>query len=75
MNLELIFDDPISSRPVINSPRFYGLFGEVKRQFERQEITHGAAGTFLRTIKTLMAKLKVWRLFYDVAWFLIASSE
>lgn len=49
----------VSFRPVINSPRFYGLFGEIKKQFERQEITHATASIFLRTAKTLMAKLKV----------------
>ncbi|ETW76226.1 hypothetical protein HETIRDRAFT_162985 [Heterobasidion irregulare TC 32-1] len=44
--------------PVINSPRFYSLFGQLKKQLEQQHVSHSSAGVFLHTLKTLMAKLK-----------------
>jgi hypothetical protein len=45
--------------PVIESKKFYTLFNELKKCLDQQPITHATAGEFLRTIKTLMAKLKV----------------
>ena len=45
--------------PVIQSTKFYYLFGALKTQFEKQPITHKSAGEFIRVLKMLMAKLKV----------------
>ena len=45
--------------PVIKTREFYKLFTALKRRLELQKISHPAAGEFLYTIKTLMAKLKV----------------
>ena len=45
--------------PVIQSTRFYELFGALKTRLERQPVTHKSAGEFLRVLKMLMAKLKV----------------
>jgi hypothetical protein len=45
--------------PVIESRQFYTLFPALKKQLDRQEVTHQTAGEFLHTLKTLMAKLKV----------------
>lgn len=45
--------------PVIESRQFYTLFQAVKKRLDMQPITHGKAGIFLQTMKTLMAKLKV----------------
>ena len=47
--------------PVIQSNRFYELFGALKNRLERQPVTHKSAGEFLRVLKMLMAKLKVRR--------------
>ncbi|KAI0290685.1 hypothetical protein BC826DRAFT_1176746, partial [Russula brevipes] len=44
--------------PVIESKEFYKLFTTLKRRLDLQKISHPTAGEFLRTIKTLMAKLK-----------------
>ncbi|KAI9453856.1 hypothetical protein BJY52DRAFT_1189313 [Lactarius psammicola] len=44
--------------PVIESRDFYKLFGTLKKRLDLQKISHPAAGEFLYTIKTLMAKLK-----------------
>ncbi|KAF8122279.1 hypothetical protein EV363DRAFT_1274846 [Boletus edulis] len=44
--------------PVIESKEFYTLFPAVKRQLDRQVVTHQSAGEFLHLMKTLMAKLK-----------------
>ncbi|KAF8428935.1 hypothetical protein L210DRAFT_3623712 [Boletus edulis BED1] len=44
--------------PVIESKEFYKLFPAVKRQLDRQAVTHRSAGEFLHLMKTLMAKLK-----------------
>ncbi|KAH9054525.1 hypothetical protein EDB87DRAFT_1580466 [Lactarius vividus] len=44
--------------PVIKSREFYKLFATLKRRLDLQKISHPAAGEFLHTIKTLMAKLK-----------------
>ncbi|KAI0317532.1 hypothetical protein OF83DRAFT_1171919 [Amylostereum chailletii] len=44
--------------PVIESREFYKLFPTLKRSLDRQVTAHTAAGEFLLTIKTLMAKLK-----------------
>ena len=49
--------------PVIESRDFYKLFGTLKKRLDLQKISHPAAGEFLYTIKTLMAKLKVRALF------------
>jgi len=46
-------------RPVIESKEFYRLFPALKRQLDKQVVTHRSAGEFLHTMKTLMAKLKV----------------
>ena len=46
--------------PVIKSREFYKLFSTLKKRLDSQKISHPAAGEFLYTIKTLMAKLKVW---------------
>jgi hypothetical protein len=45
--------------PVIESRQFYNLFPVLKRRLDQQQVTHPAAGEFLLTLKTLMAKLKV----------------
>ena len=45
--------------PVMGSTQFYMLFPTLKKVLEKQEITHHKAGIFVRTLKTLMAKLKV----------------
>ena len=45
--------------PVIQSTRFYGLFGSLRTHLEKQHITHKSAAEFLRVLKMLMAKLKV----------------
>ena len=45
--------------PVIESRSFYKLFSTLKKRLDLQKISHPAAGEFLYTIKTLMAKLKV----------------
>ncbi|KAF9525383.1 hypothetical protein CPB83DRAFT_772200, partial [Crepidotus variabilis] len=49
--------------PVIQSKQFYSLFPAIKTQLDKQPVTHGSAGNFLQTMKTLMAKLKAndWR--------------
>ncbi|KAJ7583113.1 hypothetical protein C8J56DRAFT_202132 [Mycena floridula] len=44
--------------PVIESRQFYTLFPALKKRLDQQPITHPAAGEFLLTLKTLMAKLK-----------------
>jgi hypothetical protein len=45
--------------PVIESKDFYKLFPTLKKRLDQQRTTHNAAGEFLYTMKTLMAKLKV----------------
>lgn len=45
--------------PVIESTRFYDLFGGLKLRLDDQPITHPHAGAFLGALKMLMAKLKV----------------
>jgi hypothetical protein len=49
--------------PVIESKEFYKLFAILKRRLDLQKISHPTAGEFLHTIKTLMAKIKVFVLF------------
>jgi hypothetical protein len=49
--------------PVVESPEFYKLLSTLKRRLDIQMVSHSAAGGFLHTMKTLMAKLKV-RLIY-----------
>ncbi|KAG2340343.1 hypothetical protein BDR05DRAFT_889963 [Suillus weaverae] len=44
--------------PVIESQEFYKLFPALKRQLDKQKLTHKTAGEFLHVMKTLMAKLK-----------------
>jgi hypothetical protein len=44
---------------VIESKEFYKLFSILKKRLDLQNISHPTAGEFLRTIKTLMAKIKV----------------
>ncbi|KAG8938850.1 hypothetical protein FRC04_007415 [Tulasnella sp. 424] len=48
---------------VIQSKGFYVLFSKLKNFLFSQECTHGTAGEFLITLKTLMAKIKAqdWR--------------
>ena len=45
--------------PVIQSSRFYELFGSLKNRLDKQQPTHKSAGEFLLVLKMLMAKLKV----------------
>jgi hypothetical protein len=45
--------------PVIQSSRFYELFGALKNRLDKQPPTHKSAGEFLLVLKMLMAKLKV----------------
>ena len=45
--------------PVIQSSRFYDLFGSLKSRLDKQPCTHKSAGEFLLVLKMLMAKLKV----------------
>lgn len=44
---------------VIQSREFYALFGKLRNLLFSQKSTHGTAGQFLITLKTLMAKMKV----------------
>ncbi|KAF8548559.1 hypothetical protein OG21DRAFT_1422875 [Imleria badia] len=44
--------------PVIESKDFYKLFPALKRQLDKQVVTHRSAGEFLHLMKMLMAKLK-----------------
>ncbi|EUC59552.1 hypothetical protein RSOL_318710, partial [Rhizoctonia solani AG-3 Rhs1AP] len=44
--------------PVIKSRGFYTLFHRLRNTLENQPFTHGGAGVFLFTLKTLMAKIK-----------------
>jgi hypothetical protein len=46
--------------PVIESKEFYTMFPGIKKRLYKQDITHPQAGIFLQTLKTLMAKLKVF---------------
>jgi len=46
--------------PVIESKEFYKLFSTLKKRLDLQKTSHVTAGEFLHTIKTLMAKLKVF---------------
>ncbi|PVF98363.1 hypothetical protein CPB86DRAFT_733118 [Serendipita vermifera] len=43
---------------VIESPGFYKLFSSLKGRFMKQPVTHKHAGSFIVTLKILMAKLK-----------------
>ncbi|KAG8926003.1 hypothetical protein FRC01_009457, partial [Tulasnella sp. 417] len=43
---------------VIQSREFYALFGKLRNLLFSQKSTHGTAGEFLMTLKTLMAKMK-----------------
>ncbi|KAG8930696.1 hypothetical protein FRC01_002390, partial [Tulasnella sp. 417] len=43
---------------VIQSREFYALFGKLRNLLFSQKSTHGTAGEFLITLKTLMAKMK-----------------
>jgi len=49
---------------VVKSREFYKLFATLKKRLDLQKISHPAAGEFLYTIKTLMAKLKVRSSFF-----------
>ncbi|KAK0217807.1 hypothetical protein IW262DRAFT_1560097, partial [Armillaria fumosa] len=44
--------------PIIESKSFYSLFFALRKRLDQQVLTHPAAGEFLLTLKTLMAKLK-----------------
>ncbi|KAI0292593.1 hypothetical protein B0F90DRAFT_1645427, partial [Multifurca ochricompacta] len=44
--------------PVIESKEFYKLFLKVNKIIDKQPVSHQTAGSFLLTLKTLMAKLK-----------------
>jgi hypothetical protein len=46
--------------PVIQSKEFYKLFATLRKKLDQQPTSHHTAGEFLHTLKTLMAKLKVW---------------
>jgi len=46
--------------PVIESKEFYKLLATLKKRLDIQKISHPTAGEFLHTIKTLMAKIKVF---------------
>lgn len=46
--------------PVIESKGFYKLFSTLKKLLDLQKTSHTTASEFLLTIKTLMAKLKVY---------------
>ncbi len=45
--------------PVIQTTKFYELFGTLRTRLEERPITHKSASEFLRVLKMLMAKLKV----------------
>jgi hypothetical protein len=45
--------------PVIESARFYDLFGALKIRLDRQPLTYKHAGVFIGALKMLMAQLKV----------------
>ncbi|EJD48574.1 hypothetical protein AURDEDRAFT_162532 [Auricularia subglabra TFB-10046 SS5] len=44
--------------PVIESRQFYEMFGDLRKRLAKQRITHPSTGGFLKTLKTLMAKIK-----------------
>ncbi|KAG8897412.1 hypothetical protein FRC00_004306, partial [Tulasnella sp. 408] len=44
---------------VIQSKEFYALFGKLRHLLSSQKCTHGTAGEFLITLKSLMAKIMV----------------
>ena len=46
--------------PVIESKEFFKEFSTLKGHLDLQKTSHKTAGQFLHTIKTLMAKLKVY---------------
>jgi hypothetical protein len=46
--------------PVIGSKGFYKLFGALKKTLDQEPTSHRSACDFLYTLKTMMAKLKVW---------------
>ena len=50
--------------PVIESKEIYKLFAILKRRLDLQKVSHPTAGEFLLTIKTLMAKIKVFFSFF-----------
>ena len=52
--------------PVIESAEFYKLFTVLKRRLDLQKCSHPTAGEFLHTIKTLMAKIKVFHFIFFV---------
>jgi hypothetical protein len=45
--------------PVIESARFYDLFGALKTRLDHQPLTYKHAGVFIGALKMLMAQLKV----------------
>jgi hypothetical protein len=45
--------------PVFNSLEFYEEFDNIRECIESQPPTHSRGGVFLRSLKTLMAKIKV----------------
>jgi hypothetical protein len=49
--------------PVIESKEFYKLFTTLKKRLDLQKVSHPTAREFLHTIKTLMAKIKVYLFF------------
>ena len=61
--------------PVIESKDFYKLFAKLKKRLDLQKVSHPAAGEFLHTIKTLMAKLKVRSLFSSRLKFMTSASR
>ena len=61
--------------PVIETRDFYKLFVSLKKRLDLQRISHKAAGEFLYTIKTLMAKLKVRALFSPRLRFMTSTSR
>ena len=54
--------------PVIESEDFYTLFVALKLKLDQQSTSHHTAGEFLHTIKTLMAKLKVYSRTFFFGW-------
>ena len=51
---------------MIESKEFYKHFSALKRKLDQQSTSHHRAGEFLHTLKTLMAKLKVFLPFFSI---------
>ena len=60
---------------LIESKGFYELFSALKNKLDQQSTSHHTAFEFLHTLKTLMAKLKVFSLFSYLGGLLISNRQ